>query len=118
MRVRLLGAFEVEGVAEHDLGSRKARRLLKVLAVARGSPVSVDRIADVLWGDDQPSHPAAQVGVLVSRLRGILGRDRITRSDTGYALIADWLDVEELLGLAEVSAEALRDGRLVPAIAG
>lgn len=112
VRVRLLGAFEVEGVAEHGLGSRKARRLLKVLAVARGSPVSADRIADVLWGDDQPSHPAAQVGVLVSRLRGVLGPDRIARSDAGYALVADWLDVEELLGLAEVSAEALRNGRL------
>ena len=112
MRVRLLGAFEVEGVAEHDLGSRKARRLLKVLAVARGVPVSVDRIADVLWADDQPSDPAAQVGVLVSRLRRVLGTDRIARSDTGYALVADWLDVEELLGLAEISAEALREGRL------
>lgn len=69
VRVRLLGGFQVEGMAERDLGSRKGRTLLKVLALAGGAPVSVDRIADVLWGDDQPSRPAEQVGVLVSRLR-------------------------------------------------
>ncbi|MGQ0521114.1 MAG: ATP-binding protein [Actinomycetota bacterium] len=112
MRVRLLGSFEVEGVPERRLGSRKGRTVLKMLALARGAPVSVDRIADVLWGDDQPARPADQVGVLVSRLRGVLGAERIARSDAGYALIADWLDVEELAGLATASAEALAAERL------
>jgi DNA-binding SARP family transcriptional activator len=112
VRVRLLGSFDVEGVPERRLGSRKGRTLLKVLALARGVPVSVDRIADVLWGDDHPARPADQVGVLVSRLRGVLGAERIARSDAGYSLVADWLDVEELLDLAAVSAEALATGRL------
>lgn len=112
MRVRLLGAFEVEGIAPRELGSRKGRTLLKLLALARGAPVSVDRIADVLWGDDPPSRPSDQVGVLVSRLRGVLGPERIVRSDAGYALITDWLDVEELNNLAAASAEALAGGRL------
>ncbi|MGH9189318.1 MAG: ATP-binding protein, partial [Acidimicrobiales bacterium] len=112
MRVRLLGSFDVEGVPERRLGSRKGRTLLKVLALARGGPVSVDRIADVLWGDDQPARPAEQVGVLASRLRGVLGAGRIARSDAGYSLVADWLDVEELVDLAAISAEALAAGRL------
>ena len=112
VRVRLLASFEVEGITDRRLGSRKGRTLLKVLALARGAPVSVDRIADVLWGDDQPSRPADQVGVLVSRLRGVLGSGRIARSDSGYALVADWLDVEELAGLAAVSGEALAAGRI------
>ena len=112
VRVRLLGSFDVEGVPERRLGSRKGRTLLKVLALARGVPVSVDRIADVLWGDDQPARPADQVGVLASRLRGVLGAERIARSDAGYSLVADWLDVEELVDLAAVSAEALATGRL------
>ena len=112
VRVRLLASFEIEGVPERRLGSRKGRTLLKVLALARGAPVSVDRIADVLWGDEQPARPADQVGVLVSRLRGVLGTERIARSDAGYALVADWLDVEELVALAAVSAEALAAGRL------
>jgi DNA-binding SARP family transcriptional activator/tetratricopeptide (TPR) repeat protein len=111
VRVRLLGGFEVEGVAERDLGSRKARTLLKVLALAGGSPVSVHRIAEILWGDKQPSRPADQVGVLVSRLRRVLGAERIIRSDAGYVLTTDWLDVSDLRGLAAVAAEARAEGR-------
>jgi DNA-binding SARP family transcriptional activator/tetratricopeptide (TPR) repeat protein len=112
VRVRLLGGLEVGGVTNRDLGSRKARTLLKVLALARGSSVSVDRLADVLWGDDQPARPADQVGVLVSRLRAVLGAGRIRRADAGYVLVADWLDVDELDRLAAVAAEALADGRV------
>lgn len=112
MRVRLLGGFEIEGVLERDLGSRKGRTLLKMLAVARGRPVSVDRIADALWGDNQPSHPADQVGVLVSRLRGVLGSERIVRTDAGYLLVAEWVDVEELSGLAATVSKALDEGRV------
>src|SRR5687768_1964375 len=94
MRVRVLGGFAVDGLAEHDLGSRKARSLLKVLTLARGAPVSVERLADVLWADDPPARPSDQVGVLVSRLRGVLGADRIVRSDAGYVLRVDWLDID------------------------
>ncbi|MGH9225267.1 MAG: AfsR/SARP family transcriptional regulator, partial [Acidimicrobiales bacterium] len=111
MRVRVLGTFEVEGWSTRDLGSRKGRTLLKVLALAGGRPVSVDRIADVLWGDDQPARPAEQLGVLVSRLRAVLGAERITRSDAGYALATDWLDATELRELGAVAARALTEGR-------
>jgi len=99
-------------VSFRDLGSRKGRTLLKMLAVAAGHPVSADRIADVLWGDDQPARPADQVGVLVSRLRGVLGPERITRSDAGYALVVDWVDFSELRSLVAVAARALAEGRL------
>jgi len=112
VRVRLLGRFEVEGVADRDLGSRKGRMLLKLLALARGRPVSVDRIVDVLWGDALPSRPADQVGVLVSRLRSGLGAERITRTDEGYALFTEWLDLDQLEELASTSAAALADGRV------
>jgi DNA-binding SARP family transcriptional activator len=112
VRVRVLGTFEVEGVAARDLGSRKGRTLLKLLALAGRQPVSVDRIAEVLWSDDQPARPAEQVGVLVSRLRGVLGAERIIRSGSGYALLFDWLDVDELRELATVAARALAERRL------
>lgn len=112
VRVRLMGRFEVEGIAERDLGSRKGRTLLKVLALARGRPVSVDLIADVLWADAPPSSPADQVSVLVSRLRGVLGADRIVRSGEGYALRADRLDIDELDELASTAAAALAGARL------
>lgn len=112
MRVRVLGSFEVEGVAGRDLGSRKGRSLLRVLAVAGGQPVSVDRLADVLWGDEQPARPTEQVGVLVSRLRGVLGSERITRTDAGYTLVTDWLDASELRALTAAAARALEEGRV------
>jgi DNA-binding SARP family transcriptional activator len=76
LRVHVLGPLEIEGVEPAELGSRKARTLLKLLALARGRPVTVDRITDVLWGDDPPAHPSDQVSVLVSRLRRVIGAER------------------------------------------
>jgi DNA-binding SARP family transcriptional activator len=96
LRVRLLGGLIVEGLDERDIGSRKGRTLLKVLATARGVPLTADRIADVLWGDEPPARPADQVGVLVSRLRAVFGAERLPRTDAGYALRLDWLDLDEL----------------------
>ena len=112
LRVRVLGAFSVEGVSERALGSLKARRLLKVVALARGGAVSVDRLADILWGDDPPARPAEQVGVLVSRLRGVLGADRLLRTDAGYTLTVDWLDLDELAARVAEAEAALGAGRL------
>jgi DNA-binding SARP family transcriptional activator len=86
----------VEGRPAHEVGSRKARTLLAALAVARGAPLGVDVLAEVLWGDELPARPAEQVGVLVSRLRGTLGAERILRHDAGYSLVTDWLDLREV----------------------
>jgi len=96
LRVRLLGGLSVDGFAPKAVGSRKARTLLAALAVRRGSAAPTDALAEALWGDDQPARPADQVGVLVSRLRGTLGVDRIVRHDAGYLLRTDWLDLDEL----------------------
>lgn len=100
LRIRLLGGLDVEGVPPDAFGSRKARTVLRVLALGRGSPVSVDRLVDACWGDDPPTKPAEQVAVLVSRLRRALGRERIVHGDAGYSLVADWLDLSELDDLA------------------
>ena len=42
LRVRTLGPFEIDGLSGATIGSRKARTLLKVLALARGAPVSIE----------------------------------------------------------------------------
>jgi len=112
LHVRVLGGFAVEGVGDRTLGSLKARRLLKILAVARNGTVSADRLAEILWGDDPPARPVEQVGVLVSRLRGVLGTERLPRTDAGYRLEVDWLDLDELADRAAEAEAALRDGRL------
>lgn len=102
--MRVLGGLAVEGLEATALGSRKQRRLLARLVVARGAAVSTDELADDLWGDVQPAQPRDQVSVLVSRLRSALG-DAVVRHDAGYALTVDWSD---LAALTERQQEALR----------
>lgn len=51
VRVGLRGGLMVEGRPASEVGSRKARTLLAVLAVAQGAPVGVDVLAEVLWAD-------------------------------------------------------------------
>jgi DNA-binding SARP family transcriptional activator/tetratricopeptide (TPR) repeat protein len=108
--VRTLGTFEVDGLTEHAIGSRKARTLLKVLALARGAPVPIDALIDALWPTAAPARPGDQVAVLVSRLRTVLGADRLRHVDAGYALQTDWLDVVEFDARADDAAARLRSG--------
>lgn len=115
VRVRVLGGFSVDGKSDRSLSSRKGRTLLMVLVLARGAAVSVDRLADVLWGDAPPARPADQVGVLVSRLRRVVGAERLTRRGGGYALIVDWLDLDELASRVGEAGEALSAGRIAAA---
>ena len=93
--MRVLGDLTVDGTDLTRL-DRKARSLLQLLALARGRPVSADALVDALWGDEPPARPGDQLAVLASRLRRELGRDRIERSDGGYRVRADWLDLSEL----------------------
>ncbi|MEV4413136.1 AAA family ATPase [Catellatospora sp. NPDC049609] len=105
-RLRLVGAFAVVGDGgPADLGSRKARLLVKLLAVERGGPVSVDRIGEVLWGDRPPRDPAANIATLVSRVRAVLGGQAITGNRDGYRLGLLRVDLDDAAGLL---AEAQR----------
>ena len=72
-----------------------------MLALAEGQVVPADVLVDTLWGDAPPAQPEDQVAVLVSRLRSVLGRDRIQHRDRGYLLVCDWLDASELAALTE-----------------
>jgi DNA-binding SARP family transcriptional activator len=115
VRVRLLGGLVVEGYRANEVGSRKARTLVGVLAVSRRAAVSVDALAEVLWGDALPARPADQVGVLVSRLRGVLGADRFVRHDAGYAFEPDWVDLWEVEDGIAAAERAAGSGRALEA---
>jgi DNA-binding SARP family transcriptional activator len=117
VRVRVIDGLSVEGFAEHELGSRKARLALRVLGIARGRPVSIERLADVLWVDDQPRDPPAQMAVIMSRLRSVLGAARITHSDAGYTLHADWVDIAAASELESEAERRLQENEPAPALA-
>ena len=61
VEIGLAGEFAVRlsgtAVPLKDIASRKARTLVKLLAVERGNRVGVDRISAVLWPDDPPRDP-------------------------------------------------------------
>ena len=107
LKVSVLGALDIHGVDKHALGSRKARTLIKVLAVARGQPVPVPRLVDCLWPGRPPARPSQQISVLISRLRSVLGAERLPRSDAGYQLLADWIDLDVANHLAAAAARRL-----------
>ena len=101
LAVRVLSDFGVDGIEPQALGSRKGRLALCALALGGGQAVPADVLADLLWGDAPPARPDDQLAVLISRLRSVLGRERIQHRDHGYVLVCDWLDASELAGLTE-----------------
>ncbi|TMC99746.1 MAG: hypothetical protein E6J03_12600, partial [Chloroflexi bacterium] len=115
VRVRLLGRFEIEGIDTAGVRSRKARTLLRVLALAQGAPVPAARLVDIVWGEEPPSEPADQLSVLVSRLRAVLGAGRIDRSDAGYALTVAWSDLAAGTSFLEEGERRLDAGAAVAA---
>ncbi len=112
LSVRVLGELSVDGLEPAALGSRKARTLLRLLALGRGGFVSGDVLIEGLWGDRLPARPTDQLSVLVSRLRAVLGRERLEHGDSGYRLRYDWLDADELTDLAAEVERRLAAGNV------
>ncbi len=110
LRVRLFGDVQVEGCEPSALGRRQARTLLKILALHHGHPVALDTLIDCLWVDEPPALAADQISVLVSRLRRVVGADRIRRSDAGYRLTVDWLDLDAVADYAGEADRRLETG--------
>ena len=117
LALRVLSDFGVDGVEPQALGSRKGRLALCVLALAGGQVVPADVLVDTLWGDTPPAQPEDQLAVLISRLRSVLGRDRIQHRDRGYLLVCDWLDATELAALTEEMGRRRGAGNVLGAAA-
>jgi tetratricopeptide (TPR) repeat protein len=118
LAVRVISDFGVDGVEPQALGSRKARLALHLLALAQGHSLSSDVLIDALWANAPPAKPDDQLAVLMSRLRSVLGRDRIEHRDGGYLLRYDWLDAVELSDLLDEIVRRLASGNLIGAAAG
>lgn len=96
------------------LGGIKPRALLAVLLLHANEPVSAERLALALWGEDAPGGAAKTVQVHVSRLRKALGEaDVIATTPAGYCLGVrrDELDAARFEHLVDDGRRALRDGR-------
>ncbi|GAB3403797.1 BTAD domain-containing putative transcriptional regulator [Flindersiella endophytica] len=118
MRLRVLGAMEVDGDGGwQPVRALKQRMLLATLLLGGGSPVSIDRLVDQLWPDERPGDPTNQVYLLVSRLRRVFGADGaqlIRTIDPGYvcALAPGDVDAGRFEQLAERGSRALAGGEL------
>src|SRR5262245_45026061 len=92
MEFRILGPLEVlDGGRIVPLGGGRQRALLALFLVHRNEVVSVDRLIDELWGEEQPETAANVVQVYVSRLRKALqpgenGEGALRTRGSGYVL--------------------------------
>ncbi len=109
IRIRLLGRFAVERdgqeIAPPAFGGRLARRLLRLLALRRGTLVSKEVIADALWPGAPPADAPGNIEILVSRIRRALGDRSLIRTGPGGYILGDGdqcgVDAEEFLAAVE-----------------
>ncbi|HEY2877075.1 BTAD domain-containing putative transcriptional regulator [Nocardioides sp.] len=84
MRIGILGPLEVDERSAR-LGTRD-RVVLAALAMRPGEVLSLDRLADAVWGVEPPASWAKNLQGCVSRLRKLLGPDLIETAGQGYRL--------------------------------
>jgi DNA-binding SARP family transcriptional activator/Tfp pilus assembly protein PilF len=93
----------------------KQRVVLAALLLSANRAVSLDEIADVLWGSDPPPSAHVTIRNYVRRLRRGLegtGHSRLTSVPGGYmiSVAAGELDVARFEALTKAAASAARDG--------
>src|ERR671930_2687017 len=113
MHFGILGPLEVTASSGGPvaLGGARARALLAVLLLHANEPVSAERLAVGLWGDDAPPGAIKTVQVHMSRLRKALGDGEIVQTTpAGYRLrvLPGELDAEHF-------DELVDSGRRAPA---
>lgn len=119
MDFRLFGPFEVTDSAGHavDLGARKQRAVLAVLALEPGRVVSLDRLIDELWSGEAPASATGTLQAYISQLRRALEPERPPRTppkvlitrEPGYllAVAPHQVDLVRFATLAEDGRRAL-----------
>src|SRR4051794_41681553 len=114
MEFRMLGPLEVSAESGPTaLAGIKPRAVLAMLLLHANEPVSAERLAVALWGDDAPAGSIKTVQVHVSRLRKALGDGAVIETTpAGYCLrvLPGELDVERFDQLVEDGRRALADG--------
>ena len=99
-----------DGGAPLQLGGPMQRAVLGLLLVDPGRSLTADQILTEVWGDDVDDHTRASLYTYVSNLRGVLGKDRIARTQAGYRLV---LAVGDEIDAVEFEHEVERGRELV-----
>src|SRR5262249_38448192 len=112
---RILGPLEVIDAAGRavPLGGQKQRAVLAVLLLESGRVVPAEVIVDRLWGEEPPPTATTSLQNTISRLRKLLGQDRLLPKPPGYAacLEADELDVARFERLVAAARELKPESR-------
>jgi DNA-binding winged helix-turn-helix (wHTH) protein len=100
-----------------SIGSMQQKVMLTLLVAYRDRSVSVDRIAEELWGDDMPRRWLASIRTLANSLRRVAGdRSFVYWTGRGYRLHerpeAVDTDIDGMLRFTDEARAALGDGRL------
>jgi predicted ATPase/DNA-binding SARP family transcriptional activator len=115
MEFQILGPLEVRSErGAVGLEGLKPRAVLAVLLLHPNEPVSAERLAVALWGEDAPAGAVKTVQVHVSRLRKALGDpDAVSTTPAGYRLRVrpGELDAERFTRGVEAGRRALGAGR-------
>lgn len=96
MRLQLLGPVRGWiGQRPINLGVRKQRFVLAVLAMEVNTLVPTSRLVDLIWPDDPPASARAMIHTYISGLRAVLGNTNsagvvgLLRQSAGYELRCD-----------------------------
>jgi len=122
VRFRILGPLRVRNGTEWlPVPAAKQRLLLSALLIEAGQPVSTQRLAHEIWGDQLPQTAMKTVTKYVMRLRRLLGDDGaglLATRDDGYELVVGLgdLDVREFERLVRAGRRELAAGRPAPAL--
>ena len=109
MDFRILGPLEVvDSGSALPLGGRNQRTLLALLLLHAGEVVSSDRMIDALWGEEAPRTAQTSIQNSISRLRKLLGSERLVTRSPGYELrlqddLLDARRARELVGEARAA---------------
>ncbi|HZM76448.1 MAG TPA: BTAD domain-containing putative transcriptional regulator [Candidatus Limnocylindrales bacterium] len=108
--LRVLGPVEAFADGRPvNLGPRKQRLMLAVLALEANQVVPIDRLVELMWPESPPRTAVHAVQVCASRLRAVLAsRLELVGHGGGYMLRADPLliDVHRFLSLVEQARTA------------
>ncbi|UJA20975.1 AAA family ATPase [Thermoleophilia bacterium SCSIO 60948] len=116
VRIRLCGSLglEIEGEGlEERLPGRQGRQLFAFLVLNRGRSSSRGEIVEAIWGERQPANPDAGLATVLSRLRRVVGQERLPARDLPALELGDdpWIDVEVSVALEREALAALDAGR-------